>query len=353
VNSLETPVLEFYSPRAYAIPPVNRRAENLSAISKLWERAPTDVTVTGADGERLERGRRAVEELNRGFALLLSKEPNRVPGALELLNAAIEMSPDHTVLKRAVASAHFDLGLSLQRSGRVKAAIVQYRRAVSLNPNQAETRHNLGNALGAVGEMDQATLHLREAVRIKPSFAGAHNSIGYALLVQGQSEEAISHYAQAVELSPQSARFHNDLGVAHVVLGQIEAATHHFGEASRLRPTWAAPLAAMAWTLATYPNPDVVAGEQAVELARRAKELTSGKHPVILDTLAAAYARAGRYKDAIRAAEDARTAALTAGDRPLAGAIEERLALYRAHQPFFERHTPAMLQRLKTPFSTR
>jgi spermidine synthase len=40
-----------------------------------------------------------------------------------------------------------------------------------------------------------------------------------------------------------------------------------------------------------------------VELARQANALTGGKNPNILDTLAAAFAEAGRFGDAMRTAQ--------------------------------------------------
>jgi spermidine synthase len=61
----------------------------------------------------------------------------------------------------------------------------------------------------------------------------------------------------------------------------------------------------LAWRLATSPQPALRNGEEAVQLAELANELFSGKHVSLLNTLAAAYAAAGRFPDAIATAQEA------------------------------------------------
>ena len=67
----------------------------------------------------------------------------------------------------------------------------------------------------------------------------------------------------------------------------------------RLRPNDAALLNNTAWVLATNPNASVRNGMEAVELAERALKLSGGNEPAILGTLAAAYAEAGRFPEAV------------------------------------------------------
>jgi len=69
-------------------------------------------------------------------------------------------------------------------------------------------------------------------------------------------------------------------------------------------------------------------------LARRANELTRGQNPIIGVTLAAAYAEAGRFPEAVMAAEAARQVANDSGNLRLAEAISGYVQLYRSGQPF-------------------
>ncbi|HVH19539.1 MAG TPA: hypothetical protein VNF72_14675, partial [Myxococcota bacterium] len=60
--------------------------------------------------------------------------------------------------------------------------------------------------------------------------------------------------------------------------------------------------------------------------------------PGLLDTLGAAYAAAGRFKDAIAAAERAEELASTKGDTALRDRIRQRLVGYRAGEAWVAAH---------------
>ncbi|HUU21693.1 MAG TPA: hypothetical protein VM389_04075, partial [Phycisphaerae bacterium] len=88
-----------------------------------------------------------------------------------------------------------------------------------------------------------------------------------------------------------------------------------------------------AWLRATAADGLLRDGARAVKQAQRAVEL-AGESPSRLDTLAAAYAEAGRLADAVRTAERAKALARGSERAQLADRIEQRLALYRAGQPY-------------------
>jgi hypothetical protein len=90
----------------------------------------------------------------------------------------------------------------------------------------------------------------------------------------------------------------------------------------------------LAWLLATSPEPALRNGPRAVQLAERACGLS--KLPSLLGTLAAAYAEAGRFSDATRAAEQACARATQAGDAGTAARNGELLEFYRAGKPYRE-----------------
>jgi hypothetical protein len=56
----------------------------------------------------------------------------------------------------------------------------------------------------------------------------------------------------------------------------------------------------------------------------------------VLDSLAAAYAEAGRFSDAVKAAEDAARKASASAQTDLSVQLTERLKLYQAQRPFRE-----------------
>jgi hypothetical protein len=92
----------------------------------------------------------------------------------------------------------------------------------------------------------------------------------------------------------------------------------------------------LAWTFATSPDAKVRNGKRAVELAERACTFTDFKQTIFVGTLAAAYAEAGRFDDAISTAEKACALAEKSGEQNLLQKNQELLELYRAHQPYHE-----------------
>ena len=90
----------------------------------------------------------------------------------------------------------------------------------------------------------------------------------------------------------------------------------------------------MTWMLATCPQASLRNGIEAVRLAERANQLAGGKNPVILTTLAAAYAEAGRFPEAIETGQHALHLAEAQSNTALAGALQSQLKFYQAGIPF-------------------
>jgi tetratricopeptide (TPR) repeat protein len=110
-------------------------------------------------------------------------------------------------------------------------------------------------------------------------------------------------------------------------------------EAIRLKPDFARTynptlLNNLAWALATSPDASKRNGTRAVQLAERACDLTHYSQPIMVGTLAAAYAEAGRFDDAVATAQKARDAALALGQKEIADNNERLLELYKSGRAF-------------------
>jgi hypothetical protein len=81
-------------------------------------------------------------------------------------------------------------------------------------------------------------------------------------------------------------------------------------------------------------------GALAVRLAEQTCEATDYQRAEYLETLAAAYAEAGRFDDAVGAARKAQSGVPEASAE--AGAIRARLEGYLRHQPFRQSSSPAV-----------
>jgi len=90
----------------------------------------------------------------------------------------------------------------------------------------------------------------------------------------------------------------------------------------------------LAWIRATHPDPRFRNGLEAVELAEKACKLVKVKDLYLLDTLAAAYAEAGRFPEAVETQEEAICLAASAGPEVRVQVLERRLLGYRAGRPY-------------------
>ena len=81
---------------------------------------------------------------------------------------------------------------------------------------------------------------------------------------------------------------------------------------------------------------ELVRTTEAAALADQLKPQSEGQQPETMDTIAAAYAAAGRFDEAITVAQDAVKRARVAKKDALAAEIQSHLALYRQRLPFHE-----------------
>jgi tetratricopeptide (TPR) repeat protein len=99
-------------------------------------------------------------------------------------------------------------------------------------------------------------------------------------------------------------------------------------------------LAGIAWLLATSPDPSQRNGTKAIELARQTAQLARGGDATMAATLAAAYAEAGQFDQAVAAARRALQSATHQNDSTLAAAIQAQLHCYEARSPFRDTTVP-------------
>jgi tetratricopeptide (TPR) repeat protein len=182
---------------------------------------------------------------------------------------------------------------------------------------------------------DAETLY-RVTLAKNPKADLAHNNLGLVLFKAGQTEEALSHFEQAVKLRPSSAHAHNNLANALRLAGRTREAAAHYEASLKFEPHNPGTLNNFAMLLAMSPDASLRNGPRAVELANHANQLTGGRNPLVLSTLAAAYAETGRFADA---AATARTALGLASRRPnsqLAEALRMQLQRYESGLPLRE-----------------
>jgi len=137
-------------------------------------------------------------------------------------------------------------------------------------------------------------------------------------------------------MQPGNPGIYNELGIVFVRQGKVAEAITQFKKTLQAKPDWILTMNNLAWILATYEEVWLREPDEAVRLAKRACTLTDFKRSDLLDTLAVAYAAAGRFPDAVNTVEKAIEAAQSSGHMELAEEIKERMNLYKSGKPYQE-----------------
>ncbi len=242
---------------------------------------------------------------------------------------AVTVAPDHP-------TAYQQLAVCLAPMGQHKAVIEVCEQGLRVAPFNPTLHQSLAMAAAELGDFTNAATHLRLALALKPKWPEAHAALALALTSLGQQQEAAAQYEQAIREKPDDAKLHYLYAVTLAAQGDARLAVDHYRQALALKPDMVEALNNLAWLLAAHPNDALRDGPAAVRLADRACELSEQREPVLLGTLAAAYAEAGRFMEAVKTAEKARDLAAAAGLKDVAAKNAELLELYRSGKPYRE-----------------
>jgi protein O-mannosyl-transferase len=264
-----------------------------------------------------------------GMAEVLLKQ-GKLAEAEAKCREALQLAPTHL-------PTLFCLATALHRQGKLDEAADYYHRILKLQPELYTPHRALGNVFVAQGKPDQAIAEFQLALKARPQDADTHVVLGVVLLQKDRVEDATAQFSEATRLQPTNAIAHYQLALIHQGRKETKAAIDSYHQALKAQPDWPESLNNLAWVLAANPDASLRNGAEAVTLAERACKLTNYKEPILVGTLAAAYAEAGRFSEAVSSAEKARTLALAAGQKEIVQRNTGLLELYRAGRPYHER----------------
>jgi Flp pilus assembly protein TadD len=266
--------------------------------------APGDVMAASNLGAALQRQGRFVE-------------------AEAALRSALALTPENALLHRRLA-------IVLQLQGRYAEALDEIDQSLAREPLDAIAFHVRALLEDALDRTADARRSLARSLAIDPGYAAARLMLARLLLRAGEVDAAEREIGLAIEADPANPEAHRGRARALLLRGRERDARGELEEALRLQPGWALAMGDLAFLLATAVDPDVRDSPRAVGLAEAASRASAGRAAGIQDALAAGYASAGRFQDAVATAEGAAALARAAGDPELAARIEKRLAAYRA-----------------------
>jgi len=230
---------------------------------------------------------------------------------------ALELNPNN-------AEAHCNLGTALFHKGRMDQAIVHWSRAIEIDPNNTEAHYNLAQAMLLNNKSEEAIEHWSEVVRLKPDHVRARANLGGLLLATGRTDEAVPHLSEAVRLDPNDVDARYNLSRLMFGLEKFDEAARHLSVVVELRPDDVEARNELGVALARQGRLDEAIGQW-----QEAARLAPGNASVLVN-LATGYFKTGRRAEAIALLEKALEIARHAGNNSLARQITTRIALYKA-----------------------
>jgi len=188
-------------------------------------------------------------------------------------------------------------------NGAYDQAIEDYGKVIELNPDWGLPYINRGISYlnrGDKSDIGRAITDCTKGIELEPEIPAGYICRGRAYTETKNNDGVLADYSRAIEINPKDAFSHNNL----------------------------------AWLLSTCPSEGRRDGERAIELARRACELTSWGNYAYIDTLAAAHAEAGNFGEAVKWQEKAGEMVKDRGFNQALGGCVERLELYRRQKPY-------------------
>ena len=220
--------------------------------------------------------------------------------------------------------------------------------AIQADPSNVENYFNRGmlhmmkgNHDKSSAEYDLAIADFSQGIQLDPKNAKAYI---YRATVHGTKAEneksdaeykfAIADFTSALNLDAQSAEAYYGRGSTYAAIAQYDKALADYAQAIQYGPDQTMAYNNFAWLLATCPQAKLRDGKKAVEYATKSCQLSEWKEGASLDTLAAAYAEAGDFDNAVKWENASmqipnQTPSVIADD-------QSRLALYQAHKAYHE-----------------
>lgn len=154
-----------------------------------------------------------------------------------LLEEAIINHKKALSIDPGLADAHLNLANTYYKLDRLEEAIEEYHAAATLKPGDGKVRYYLARTYSEVGLIDNAAAEYAVASRLRPDDGDTHYNYGNVLAKLGRYDDALEEYQLAVSILEPWADLYNNMGIAYAGLGDIRAAAASFERALEIDPS--------------------------------------------------------------------------------------------------------------------
>lgn len=226
--------------------------------------------------------------------------------------------------------------IALAMKSEYTKAIAQLEQAIQLNPQYANARFNRGELYFETGNYKAAEQDYSAAIQLAQD-AQYYNSRAHCRFILEDYPAAMADYAQAVKLESDNAVYQTDLGDAAQYVGRWEEAAKAYRAAVAADNKNARAYQNAAWLMSTCPDQRLRNQDLAMSAAKKALDLGGSRTPEVVETLAAATAASGKFKEAAKLQEEAVQMAVKQKleDKQIAE-FKQRLEIYRTGKAYIQ-----------------
>jgi len=168
---------------------------------------------------------------NLGILMISYHEIERTRAALVMFKTAIEIDPNNEQYLMSYAN-------TLYKTNQSKEAELLYRKVIKLNPDHVDAYNYLDNALFNHNKLDESLLNYKKAIELRPDLPDSFNNVAGIFKHQRKFDESESAFKQAINLKPEFAEAHFNLGNLYKDLGRFKEATSCFYKVLDINPNY-------------------------------------------------------------------------------------------------------------------
>jgi tetratricopeptide (TPR) repeat protein len=156
-------------------------------------------------------------------------EQDKLEEAIVEYEKALELEPGNP-------NAHRNLGSVYVKQGKWEEAIAAYEQAIKLDPNFGEAYADMVAAYVGLDNLPEAVDAGEKGIKLAPKYATGYNTLGAAYKRQDRLDEATAMFQKAIGIDADYAMPHYNLGLIYYSQGQTDQAIAEWQEAARIDP---------------------------------------------------------------------------------------------------------------------
>ncbi|MCK9573368.1 MAG: tetratricopeptide repeat protein [Candidatus Omnitrophica bacterium] len=175
-------------------------------------------------------------------AAIVKKEPEvkaEINNTKEKINLELQDKKSLSLGEVKEAQECFQKGLNYFREKKYEESIIEFEKALKIDPNLAEGYYGLGYAYCSKDQCEASLEYFKKAIELSPNYVDAYNGMAYAYNILGKYENTIEYYLKVLQLKADNLDALNGLGYAYASMGKYEDAVSYFKKAIKINPEYA------------------------------------------------------------------------------------------------------------------